>query len=109
MSDAAINDLPASSYQPDLHSVAARYGTAYVIEGAQLGAQVLRKRLGPALAPWTPRWLEGYGEHTALNWRTFVACMQATLDSDASRATAARSAQEAFSSLATWLRMRSVA
>jgi heme oxygenase len=109
LSDAAIKSLPVSGFRPDLHSVATRFGAAYVIEGAQFGTQVLRKRLGPTLAPWTPRWLETYGNDTATNWRTFVSCMQNTLDSEASRAEAAGSAPETFSSLATWFRMQSLA
>lgn len=108
-SDAAFRHLPVSGFQPDLQSVESRFGVAYVIEGAQLGTQVLRKRLGPSLAPWTPRWLEGYGEHTSSRWRSFIACLHSTLDSDAKRLTAARSAHATFSSLATWFRMQSVA
>lgn len=109
LSDAAIEALPVSEFRPDLHSTATRFGAAYVIEGAQLGTQVLRKRLGPTLAPWTPRWLEGYGGDTAAHWRAFIACMQNNLDSEASRIAAARSANETFSSLAAWFRMQAIA
>lgn len=48
----------------DLSSQAARFGVAYVVEGSQLGGQVLLRRLGPALAPHVPRYLAGYGAST---------------------------------------------
>lgn len=109
MDDAQLNRLPVCAFRPDMGNLPARFGAAYVIEGAQLGSQVLRKRLGPALAPWSPRWLEGYGEDTAGQWRSFITCLQQSLGSDEQREIAARSASETFESLAAWLRMRFVA
>lgn len=109
MSETDIARLPVSAFQPDMESLPARFGAAYVIEGAQLGTQVLRKRLGPKIEPWTPRWLEGYSGSTAAQWRLFIACLEHTLDSEQSRTAAARSAHETFCSLAAWFRMQSVA
>lgn len=109
MNDAAIDDLPASGFAPRLDTLAARIGTAYVIEGAQLGTQVLRKKLSASLSSWSPRWLLGYGPHTADKWRTFVTCAETHLDDDASRHEAAMAARDAFASLSAWFKLRGAA
>lgn len=109
MNDAAIKDLPGSGFTPRLDTLAARFGTAYVIEGAQLGTQVLRKKLSTALPSWSSRWLLGYGPHTAEKWRAFVACAETHLRDDESRHESAMAARDAFASLAAWFRLRGAA
>lgn len=79
-----------------------RIGWAYVIEGSQLGGQVLRKRLAPALDPWVPRWLVGYGSETAANWKLFATYADSSDDPQLLQA-GIQAAGEAFISLATWL------
>lgn len=106
--DAAIAALPLSPFKPVLRSMADRYGLAYVLEGAQLGTQVLRKSLGPALAPWSPRWLEGYGADTSMHWRSFIQCAEQALCTPHERQAAARAASEAFAGLTAWFRSRSI-
>lgn len=108
-SDAAIDALPVSSFSPDMESMAARFGLAYVIEGAQLGGQVLRKALAPALGSWSPRWLQGYGAQTSAKWKVFTECAERDLTTDAARQTAAAAAAQAFDALASWLETRRVA
>lgn len=107
--EAELAAIPKSRFMPDLSSMPARFGTAYVIEGAQLGTQVLRKMIGPTLEPWTPRWLQGYGGDTALHWRTFVACAEQHLTEEKSQILAAQSARDTFNALASWLRMQDIA
>lgn len=106
LDDAAMNVLPASGFAPRLDTLAARFGTAYVIEGAQLGTQVLRKKLSSSLASPSPRWLLGYGPQTAEKWHAFVACAEMHLADDASRSEAAAAARDAFASLAAWFELR---
>lgn len=107
--DAAIGALPVSPFSPDMESMAARFGLAYVIEGAQLGGQVLRKTLSPALASWAPRWLQGYGAQASSKWKVFTCCAEHYLTTDAARLTAAAAASQAFDALAWWLKARRVA
>lgn len=98
----AIANIPLCTVPPRLATMGERIGWAYVIEGAQLGGQVLRKRLALALDPWVPRWLAGYGSQTAANWKIFAAYVDSTDDPQLSR-DAIRAAVAAFASLATWL------
>lgn len=107
--DLQPGDIPVCGFSPDLDSVGARFGVAYVIEGAQLGTLVLSKTLSPVLAPWSPRWLQGYGETTGMQWRTFMQCAESCLDSDSARGSAARSARQAFLALESWFKERAVA
>jgi heme oxygenase len=100
--EAELIDMPSLNLAPKFASMAERYGWAYVIEGAQLGGQVLRKSLGPALHPWAPRWLEGYGDETSKNWKTFASYID-SLDDALIMVPAAQAACQAFTTLATWL------
>jgi len=104
--ESVLAALPVCPYRPDLASLASRFGVAYVVEGAQLGTQVLGRRLAPQLAPWSPRWLTGYGERNARNWRAFIACAERRLDSAAARSEAAQAAAAAFGALADWFSVR---
>lgn len=101
-----LASLSCSGFDPDLTLQAARFGLAYVVEGAQLGTQVIRKNLEPALTPWTPRWLQGYGSDTGRRWREFTEAIELHLDHDEARRIAADTAQAAFRSLAAWFRLQ---
>lgn len=103
---AAIGALPQSGFRPDLESPAARYGLAYVVEGAQLGIRVLRKQLGPQLAPWSPIWLQGYGDKASARWKCLTACLERELDREQAQSTAAEAARAAFQSLVNWFGQR---
>ena len=52
---------------------AVRWGFAYVVEGSQLGGQVLYRQLAPRLAPHALRYLQGDGAATGARWKLFVA------------------------------------
>lgn len=101
----ARDALPRCDYAPALDGVAERYGVAYVVEGAQLGTRVLGKSLAPALAPWSPAWLEGYGANAGLSWKTFIACLERALETPDARAQAAAAAVGAFESLNVWFEL----
>jgi len=79
---AATGVLPATretssipSPQPD----AFWWGVAYVIEGSQLGAALLHKRLAPALAPFEPAYLRGDAHGPGRAWRRFLGDLQANV------------------------------
>lgn len=106
MSQDAIHALPSAGFTPDLSTLPARFGVAYVIEGAQLGTKVLAKALAPMLAPWSPRWLAGYGQGNAKKWRSFVECLESSLTTAEAQRIAAMAAADAFASLANWFAQR---
>lgn len=98
-----VSELDAGPrWQPPLQSAAERVGLAYVVEGAQLGTQVLSKRLGAALEGWQPRWLQGYGSQTGERWKSFLAQLELLLEGPAEREEAAAAALSAFESLTDW-------
>ena len=109
LQDADIAALPLSPCDLDLTSPAARFGVAYVLEGAQLGSQVLAKRLGTILQPWPARWLEGYGNESAGNWRKFMQSAEAALGSEQASHDAAQSARQTFASLQSWFHLQGAA
>ena len=109
LDDDAIALLPRARIAVHLDSAAQRIGTAYVLEGAQLGSQLLSRTLRPRLAPWPARWLSGYGEQASAYWLAFRKEAELQLGDDTARAAAAAAARAAFSALAGWLRERGAA
>jgi len=61
---------------------AASWGMAYVVEGSQLGGQLLYRRLGPRLAPHPLRYLQGAGLDTGARWKRFTTLLNANVHSD---------------------------
>ena len=105
----AIARLPRADCALHLDSAAGRIGTAYVLEGAQLGSQMLSRTLGPRLAPWPARWLAGYGDRASAYWRAFRCEAESQLADEDARAEAAAAARAAFGALAGWFRERGAA
>ncbi|MGI4848503.1 MAG: biliverdin-producing heme oxygenase [Janthinobacterium lividum] len=91
-----------SNAVPDMSTLAKRFGVAYVIEGAQMGGQVLRKTLGSRLSPGQFRWLQGYGEQTGARWTAFRKSAEQHLVAEHDMAEAAASACLTFASLEQW-------
>ncbi len=86
-------------------SMACRWGVAYVVEGSQLGGQVLFRRLAERLAPHPLRYLQGRGsEGTAARWRAFVEHLRNRLASPADVQAACAGACAAFDGMAHELR-----
>jgi heme oxygenase len=109
LSEAEISALPLAPCELDLQTPAARFGIAYVLEGAQLGSQVLAKRLNPALAPWPARWLQGYGQDVSVRWRGFLSSLERHVADESSIASASEAALQTFASLQSWFQLRGAA
>jgi heme oxygenase len=107
--DDDIASIPLAPCELDLQTQASRYGIAYVLEGAQLGSQVLSKRLTPALRPWPACWLAGYGDDVSRNWRSFMQSTETFLNNEQSSRIAAQSARQTFASLQSWFHLRGAA
>lgn len=70
---------PGPVVAPRMPSAAHALGVAYVLEGATLGGQLLRRRLGPALG-LTPdaglAFFGAYGAEVGPMWRAFTAALE---------------------------------
>ncbi|MET0962707.1 MAG: biliverdin-producing heme oxygenase [Noviherbaspirillum sp.] len=109
LDEAAIARLPMAPCNVQLDSAAQRFGLAYVLEGAQLGSQLLSRTLKPRLAPWPAHWLLGYGPRAPDYWLAFRKEAELALADAVARAEAAEAAAAAFRALADWFRARGVA
>lgn len=81
------------------HAHAVRWGIAYVVEGSQLGGQVLYRRLSPQLAPHALRYLQGDGAATGARWKSFIALLRRHLASAQAVEAACQGAWAAFEGL----------
>jgi heme oxygenase len=79
------------------------WGLAYVLEGSQLGAAAMHKRLAPRLAPHPMRYFQpldaAAGSSVAAQWKDFVAQLGAALVDQAAVDAARRGAVAGFRSL----------
>lgn len=96
--DARTTPPPAApAIAPGSASAAAfGWGIAYVIEGSQLGGQVMYRRLAEALAPHPLAYLQGAGCGTGARWNAFLAELRAHVATPAEVEAACAGAVEAF-------------
>lgn len=85
--------------QAPLTPDAVRWGMAYVLEGSQLGGQVMHRQLAGRLAPHPLRYFQGRGADTGAAWKAFLALLRAHLDSPQAIAAACLGANAAFAGL----------
>ena len=88
----ALNDNPTQTE-------AVCWGLVYVVEGSQLGGQVLYRHLAPRLAPHPLRYLQGHASRTGARWKSFVALLCERVTSQADVAACCQGAQAAFEGL----------
>ena len=106
LSDKAISALPRCAHLPCLDTPAACLGALYVLEGATLGGQVLRRemlrRLGLDESSGTA-FLNIYGAETGRRWKEFLDYLgRMSLDTSATQG-AAQAARSTFSCFEQWL------
>ncbi|RMQ47214.1 Heme oxygenase [Pseudomonas cichorii] len=106
MTDEAIDALAQCRKLPLIDTPGACLGVLYVLEGATLGGQVLRreihKRLG--LDEHTgAAFLNVYGSATGIRWKTFLAYLDSVPDEAATLTSAAQAAQSTFACFEHWL------
>lgn len=109
--DMASTSLPHCAELPAIDSPAACLGVLYVIEGATLGGQVLRREIHARLgldASNGAAFLDVYGADTGRHWRAFLSCLcSRTLDA-AERTAVVTAAQQTFRCFERWLQRREV-
>ena len=106
LNDMAINDLPRCTQLPLLDTPAACLGALYVLEGATLGGQVLRREMAQRLdldADNGGAFLNVYGPETGRRWKDFLDYLgHQPLDAPAKQH-AVDAARSTFSCFEQWL------
>lgn len=111
LSAAALADLPVCSELPRLDSTAACLGVLYVVEGATLGGQVLRREIHGRLgldASNGAAFLDVYGVDTGRRWRAFLVHLCSRPLDAAECAVVVAAAQQTFRCFERWLESREV-
>ncbi|MBJ2248631.1 biliverdin-producing heme oxygenase [Pseudomonas haemolytica] len=106
LDDHAINALPRCTRLPTFDSPAACLGALYVLEGATLGGQVLRREMATRLALDSDNgasFLNVYGAETGRRWKEFLDYLGSlSLDMPAKQR-AVMAARSTFSGFEQWL------
>ncbi|VVN44693.1 hypothetical protein PS684_03728 [Pseudomonas fluorescens] len=111
VSAAALQSLPQCEQLPLIDSSAACLGVLYVLEGATLGGQILRREISTRLgleADNGAAFLDIYGAATGRRWRDFIEYLGSRPMSAAERAAVVTAAQTTFSCFERWLESREV-
>jgi len=111
LNDYAIDALPRCTQHPTFDSPAACLGALYVLEGATLGGQVLRREMARRLgihADNGAAFLDVYGAETGRRWKDFLDYLgRLPLDADAKQR-AVDAARSTFSGFEQWLASQEV-
>lgn len=106
-----LDHLPLCQQLPAIDSTAAFLGVMYVLEGATLGGQVLRREIAARLgldARSGAAFLDIYGADTGRHWRSFLDCLGCYPLDHQGREAAATAARATFHSFERWLESREV-
>jgi len=106
-----LQNLPQCQPLPIIDSSAACLGVLYVLEGATLGGQILRREISSRLgleADNGAAFLDIYGAATGRRWRDFIEYLGSRPMSAAERAAVVTAAQTTFSCFERWLESREV-
>ncbi|UUT10587.1 biliverdin-producing heme oxygenase [Pseudomonas zeae] len=106
-----LQHLPQCEQLPGIDSSAACLGVLYVLEGATLGGQILRREISTRLgleADNGAAFLDIYGAATGRRWRDFIEYLGSRPMSAAERGAVVTAAQTTFSCFERWLESREV-
>ncbi|OJT49452.1 biliverdin-producing heme oxygenase [Pseudomonas moraviensis] len=108
---ATADDLPLCEDLPVIDSSAASLGVLYVLEGATLGGQILRREIAARLnldADNGAAFLDVYGAATGRRWREFIEYLSNRPMAASERAAVVSAAQTTFSCFEQWLERQEV-
>ena len=106
-----LQNLQQCEQLPGIDSSAACLGVLYVLEGATLGGQILRREISTRLgleADNGAAFLDIYGAATGRRWRDFIEYLGSRPMSAAERGAVVTAAQTTFSCFERWLESREV-
>ncbi|PTT26540.1 biliverdin-producing heme oxygenase [Pseudomonas sp. HMWF021] len=107
----AIDSLPLCRSLPVINSSADCLGVLYVLEGATLGGQILRREIAARLsldADNGAAFLDIYGAATGRRWRDFIEYLGSQALDAHDREAVVAAAQTTFSCFERWLESREV-
>ena len=107
----AIARLPLCQALPVIDSNAACLGVTYVLEGATLGGQILRREIASRLslnADNGAAFLDIYGAATGRRWRAFIEYLGSRSLDASEREAVVAAARTTFSCFERWLESREV-
>ncbi|UUQ65845.1 biliverdin-producing heme oxygenase [Pseudomonas fuscovaginae UPB0736] len=111
LSAEAIDNLPICPALPVIDSSAACLGVLYVLEGATLGGQILRREVAKRLgieADSGAGFLHVYGDATGRRWRDFTEYLGSRPMETVERQAVVTAAQSTFGCFEHWLESREV-
>ncbi len=106
LTERKIAELPLCQSLPVIDSPEACLGVLYVLEGATLGGQVLRREIAARLdlnAASGAAFLDVYGDATGRRWREFIDYLATFPLDDAARQSVVSAAQTTFACFESWL------
>ena len=94
---------------PDLQlsTIDEAVGMLYVLEGATLGGQIIRRHLARVLPNAPQRFFTGYGSETAQRWRQFLGFLE-QMEAEVQHDLAVKAANGTFSAFDSWLQMKPI-
>lgn len=107
----ALDSLPVCRELPIIDSGAAYLGVLYVLEGATLGGQILRREIAARLdlgAENGAAFLDIYGAATGRRWRDFIDYLGNRPMAADERESVVKAAHSTFSCFERWLQSREV-
>lgn len=107
----ALGSLPQCDQLPVIESAATCLGVLYVLEGATLGGQILRREIASRLgleAENGAAFLDIYGAATGRRWRDFIEYLGTRPMDAGEREAVVAAAQTTFSCFERWLESREV-
>ncbi|MGC5703558.1 biliverdin-producing heme oxygenase [Pseudomonas sp. NFXW11] len=108
---AQIETLPRCSQLPPLTCSSACLGALYVLEGATLGGQILRREMARRLDLHPGNggaFLDIYGSATGRRWKEFLGYLERSPEDPGARRQAVSAAQSTFACFERWLEHREV-
>ncbi|WP_434579491.1 biliverdin-producing heme oxygenase [Pseudomonas sp. Z5-35] len=106
LDEATVDTLPTCELLPQINSPAAALGVFYVLEGATLGGQILRRRVAEQLgldASSGAAFLNVYGGLTGRRWKDFLQYLADRNLGDSQMLEATHAAKTTFICFERWL------
>ena len=104
LDDAEIDALPVCTELPEVDTIAAGFGCAYVLEGSTLGGRHISAMLDRSEIPQNARsFFKSYGSDVGLKWKEFLAALENFSETNLSPELTVNAAENTFTYLQVWM------